>query len=122
MNKELDPIFEDIFRARRFQKLIAKILRSHNLVYGEFEILHILSSSKEYKPNELALKTVQSNPRVSCLLQMLQEKKYIVMERSKMDRRCCKVKIQPRGAKLADQIYENIWHNKKLKETANEEL
>ena len=115
MNTGLDFIFEDIFRARRFQKLITKTLQSNNLAYAELEMLYILSRGKEYNPSELALMTVQSKSRVSGLLSTLQEKGYIRLERSTKDNRYCIVTICPKGIKTTNLVSKNFWSIQELK-------
>ena len=116
---ELTYSMEKLCRAKevRFSKDIG-------LTPIEFRCLRCLNNSRYQQAQDLAKYMEVSSPRITKLLNKLEEKQYITRESLKKDRRIANIKLSAKGKRFIEKI--NIqylsFHEKIISKLKNEQI
>lgn len=103
----LKEIYTDTIKSRGMRKLLSKVLATHNLIYGEFEILYMLSDLRTRKPIQPS--TISSGLKcepaaVSRLVKLLHQKDLVSYDHGDDDRRQVLISLTQNGTSTIDAI------------------
>lgn len=105
---QLEQLFQSTIESRTLRKLIANALTSHNLTFGEFEILYLMKNKRTLQPTHISNELHQDSGTISRSLARLNEKNLIAYTNDDKDRRRVFVNITPNGEQLIYSFVNSV--------------
>lgn len=93
---------------RKSRKVIAELLKAHNVGYGEFEILYLLKDKQLTQPSHIVAELSHDSAAVSRILSNLHLNNYISYNNDVLDRRRVFVQITDDGEELINTLLEEV--------------
>jgi DNA-binding MarR family transcriptional regulator len=93
----IHDIIASTIKTRQARKQLSKILATASLIYGEFEILYLLSNDQPQQPSKIGAKLCCEPAAVSRLIKSLSQKALITYEHDDDDRRQIFVRLTKDG-------------------------
>lgn len=93
---------------RASRRVIAELLKAHDVGYGEFEILYLLKDKQLTQPSHIVAELIHDSPAVSRILSNLHQKNYISYNNDVLDRRRVYVQITDDGEELLNSLLETV--------------
>ena len=100
----LHEIFTHTIASRAMRKDFVKSLLVYELIYGEFEILYLLSGSEALKPSEITYAVNCQAAATSRIVKSLSQRGFIDYNHDQDDRRAVSVSLSEQGKVLIETI------------------
>lgn len=101
---DLDAIFTHTISSRAMRKEFIKILTSHNVIYGEFEILYLLEGDETLNPTVITSRLNCQPAATSRLIKSLHQRNFVEYDHKVDDRRQVLVSLSAQGRVKMDDI------------------
>jgi len=100
----LHEIFTHTIASRAMRKDFVKSLLVYELIYGEFEILYLLSGSEALKPSEITYALNCQAAATSRIVKSLSQRGLVTYDHNQDDRRAVSISISEQGNALIETI------------------
>lgn len=100
----LHEIFTHTIVSRAMRKDFVKSLQIYELIYGEFELLYLLSGSGSLKPSEITYALNSQPASTSRIVKSLLQRDFVEYDHNEDDRRAVTVSLSEHGKELIETI------------------
>ncbi|MDH3609791.1 MAG: MarR family transcriptional regulator [Gammaproteobacteria bacterium] len=100
----LHEIFTHTIASRGMRKVFVKSLLVYELIYGEFEILYLLSGSEALKPSEITYALNCQPAATSRIVKSLLQRNFVEYDQNQDDHRAVTVSLNEQGKMLIETI------------------